>query len=325
MLFAGFRGDNVGADYNNYQARFLVIYDANLSTKFDLLLSGGSEPGYLLINYMFSWSSFGYLGVFFTFALLSVSINSYFIRRYSPYVGISFLIYFCHIYLHLEMIQIRGGLATAILLFSFRYLVTRELGKYLIVVALATSIHFFSVLALIPYFVFGKDLVFSKMAPVYLLMPCLVSLFIPFHELLIFLLGDISESLRLYAAWERYTFSLGYFNPVFLKQLVVLTMFYIFRDKFRSLRDPFLEGAIFFYCIATVWIFVFRDFAILGARGASFFSIADFILLPYLIDFFRQKKTIWLCIALYCLLILVLNVFFKIMIRDYYTIFRDLL
>jgi len=102
-------------------------------------------------------------------------------------------------------------------------------------------------------------------------------------------------------------------------------MLYIFRDKCRSLNCSFFEGAVFFYCIATIWIFVFRDFAILGARGASFFSIADFILLPYLIDFFKQKKTMWLILALYCLLVLILNVFFKVMIREYYTIFSEFL
>ena len=106
VLFAGLRGGNVGADYNNYQARFLVYSNADFSTKLDLLLSIIREPGYLLINYIFSWSSYGYLGVFFIFALLSVSINAHFIRKYSPYAGVSFLIYFSHLYLHLEMIQI---------------------------------------------------------------------------------------------------------------------------------------------------------------------------------------------------------------------------
>jgi hypothetical protein len=324
-IFAGIRGENVGADYNNYKARFLYFYNIEYTDKLNLLFDGGFEPGYLLINYIFSWSNNGYIGVFLTFSFLTVSINYYFIQKYSPYIGISFLLYFSHLFLNTEMIQIRGGLATSVLLFSLKYLVSRDILKYLLVVFIAGSVHYFALIAIPLYFIFRKGFVFSKSTPIYVLLPCLLSLFVSFPSVLGFLIGDYVPAYTQYSSWERYSYELGLLNPVFLKQMGVLSLFYFFRTKLKLLNNDFIEGAIFLYCIATVWLFVFRDFAIFSARGASFISIADFIIVPYLILLFRQKFLIWFGLVLLSFGMLVANVFFKVMIRDYYTFISDIL
>ena len=292
FLFAALRGPDTGADYNNYSRLYYNFSGMSFEEKINLLFSlttGGPgfakylEPGYLIINYVGAFLKQDSLFLFIFFAFFAVLIKIKFIYRYSYLALLSILLYFVHLYLHTEMIQIRGGLASAILLYSISYIASREFFKFFLVVCLAATIHKFSMIVLPIYFLYSERFYKNHFYFYVAFIICFTSIFINPSKLLYIIFSGTFPLFDIYYLWERYNFSLGYFNPMFIKQLVVFCLLYRIRNLLFENYGNFYKGALFFYFISTCWLFIFRDFATLGARGGSFFNFMDFIILPSII------------------------------------------
>lgn len=155
-LFAGLRSEYVGADYFNYIR--ILEYAPSLDNIFDFqsFLLVHTEPFYYLLNVLIKTFFDSYYPIFLLTALLAVGINSYNYNKYSKFVILSLLIYFSHLFLYKEMIQIRAGLASAILLFSIQSLYKREKLKYFGVVIVASGFHA-GALIFLPFYFFYKS------------------------------------------------------------------------------------------------------------------------------------------------------------------------
>ena len=101
------------------------------------------------------------IGMFFTIAFLSLSINFYALKKMSPNIYLSLLIYFSHIFFYKEMAQIRFGLSSALILLSFYYLANLNIFRYFGVTLIATFIHLSAFPSLIVY-IFSR-IKFSKL------------------------------------------------------------------------------------------------------------------------------------------------------------------
>lgn len=321
ILMAGLRSPNVDADYHVYSSRFDYISTLSARELLNLMGSFTIEPGFVLINRFLSMVGLSSSSIFLVIAALAVSIKSYFIYKYSPYIGLGFALYFVHIYLHTEMIQIRGGLAVSILLFSVKPLASRNFKKYLFIVLLAMSVHKMSVLALPLYFLYTPKF-FTSYRYIYLgFAICLSSIIYPPVELLHALLGRHIPIFDLYYSWQRYSYSLGYLNPTFLKGIGTFIILFIAREKLENRYGDFYKGAMFLLFIAMIWLFIFRDFAILAARGAAFINTTEFIITPAVIYTFKNKTPIFASVLLLTLLMLYLNIYIKAVVGPYEVIF----
>ena len=74
---------------------------------------------------------------------------------------------------------------------------------------------------------------------------------------------------------------------------------------------------MFLMFVALVWLFVFRDFAILAARGASFISTTDFIITPAIIYSFKSKLLIFISVLILSLVYFYLNIYVKGIVSPY--------
>lgn len=321
VMFAGIRGPNVDADYDVYTDRFNTISRMSLKEIIDVVGFLSMEPGFVFLNASISTLGLGAEALFFVVAALAVTVKSIFIYRYSPYIGLSFTLYFVHIYLHTEMIQIRGGLAVSILLFSVKYLASRNFLKFLVVIMGAMSIHKMSILALPMYFLYSPSFFNNYKYICFGLLACFASIIFPPLELLKTILAGSIPMFDLYYSWDRFNYSLGYFNPTFIKGLFTFILLYMVRDRLFERYGDFYKGAIFILFIAMVWLFVFRDFAILAARGAAFINTTDFIIAPAVIYAFKSKTPIFFAILCLAYIMLYLNIYVKGVVSPYESIF----
>lgn len=320
-FFAGLRGEFVGADYGTYVEIFRTVSPLLdvIQGKINYFQLHG-EPLFLFLNTLVKVFTDDYAYLFLCVAILSVSINLWHFKKYSPYFVLSVLLYFSHIYFYKEFIQIRAGLAGAILFFAIPYLTQRKFWKFASVVIFASMFHTASMIIFLVYFVNRYD--FSKkMIFLFLALAIFAGSFSWVHLTFSVLadIGILPRGVMNYLEWEKYNYMLGLLNPVTLKQIVVVVFLTLYKDKLLELI-PDYKALYYMYVASTIWLIIFNEFAIIAARVATFMSIADVILIPSLILLFKQKKIVYMSIYLFAFLMLYLNIFIKQVVNDYHFV-----
>lgn len=137
IFLAGFRFFQ-GADYPPY---LLLFKDNAILTPWNEVSEQYVEPSYIVICKII-----GMLGLTFPFVLIFYAVSSITLKsktffKFSPYPMLSLMYYFIPLYFIEDAGQIRQGLSIAITLFAFRYIVSRNLLKFLICVYVAYLFH----------------------------------------------------------------------------------------------------------------------------------------------------------------------------------------
>ena len=315
-LFAGLRSEYVGADYFSYIKMFESA--PNLDNIFDLqsfsLVS--TEPFYYALNIFTKTLFNSYFSIFLLTALLAVGINSYNYNKYSPFVILSLLLYFSHFFLYKEMTQIRTGLASAILLFSIQYLYNYKI-KYFGVVLIASMFHV-GALIFLPLYFFYKSNISNQTYYKLLVFSIILYLLVDSKNIMLMFndIGILPPAVYNYLTWDRYNYELGLFNPVTVKQFLVV-LFLLKHRNLLSEKVNYFDAMLYLYITSTAWLILFADFAIFAARLASFLSIVEVILLPSIIYVFKQKRLFYFAIWIYALMMLYLNIEVKEVLNTY--------
>lgn len=310
IIFAGLRyGDQ---DYYPYQLIFEESQHWNLYASVDV--------GYSLLNSVLSliWSD--PLIVFITVATIAVSLNIKSYDDYSKYVFIAILFYFVHNYALREMIQIRAGLACAIGLYNVRNLTKGRYGKFWLLQFVAMTIHLGSVMFLLAWVL--KQFNFSRKLWCYLLLVC-------FAIGMVYPLGSILKSLpevamlervQTYSQWDEYAESIGVLtNLATLKQLFVSVLMLVFYDLFKA-NIKYFDSLALMYFASTCWLMVWNDFAIVGARLATFLSVGEPIIMGSLMVLVtpNSRKIVLILLVLMAALFLLTNMNGKILPYIFY-------
>jgi hypothetical protein len=274
VLFAAFRGD--GFDYNTY---LRVFTDLDRSNNIFSFSENNSyyyiEPGFRFIVKLFSFI-LSPVYIFFAIAFLSVFINFYCFKKYSPYVFLTIILYFVHTFLLREMIQIRAGLACSICLYSLIYIEQKKILQFMFLILLSISIHSASIIFCLAY-VFYQFNVSTKTLAILLGIALYVGLSMPLGQLITWI---PNEKLTIYANSALASKSIGVFNnPTVIKSLVFVIIGLVFYERMRKLLPHF---CVLFhtYYISLLWMLLFNDFSIIAGRIATFFSITEIILVP---------------------------------------------
>lgn len=302
-LFAGLRGAGF-PDYSAYQMYFLDLRQGIIS------LIVATEPGFIVINTVIGWFTDDSVWLFLVMSLLAVSINLKCYRDYTPFYFIAAMAYFSHTYLGRELMQIRAGVAAAIALYAYRFIVTSEFKKFFFWVVMAATIHLGSLCVLVVYPI-SKMRITRRMWYTILGICLLIGFVSPLGGW-IRLLPQVEWLTRVqgYAEDSRYSSDLGILtNPTLLKQLMLsfvgLRFFSVLSQKVWG-YNVFLTS----YLIATCWLILWNDFAILSARVATFFSVTEVVLLgSYTYLFEKNSRWIYLLwVILLTLTMLCLNI-----------------
>lgn len=105
------------------------------------------EPTFICIRTVINSLLYGEpLFLFLFYSILGISIKFISIPRVTRYVYWSLFIYFCSYWFYHEVIQIRVGVASSILLYSLPYLKEKQFFKYALCVVVATLFHYSAII-----------------------------------------------------------------------------------------------------------------------------------------------------------------------------------
>ncbi len=292
---SAFRSPGLDRDYENYVVIFKGIR-ANLSVEYT----------FTVIQKLITWCFNGdVIYLFLFYAILGVISKFRSILILTPFIFYSVLVYISNFYMLHEMTQIRVGVASGFLLISIKYIVDRNLKKFLLYSALAISFHYSAIIILPLWFLTNKfQKIFYYIIPlgilIYLLnINIIVSIPIPY----------IQERILIYQKFligNKDIDQINVFNYLFILRCFVYYMFVFLRKKILIKNNYFIVilkiyglSLFAFPAFASVFVFSFRI--------NEFYGAVEIILIPFMIYFRKDVGVIFT--ILFSLIVLYYNLY----------------
>ena len=284
ILFTGLRYET-GPDFFSYQGIFS-----------DPLLRKDMEPFFHFLMTMLARAKLGYVYFLFFVAALSITIKTYSIQKYSPYFFLSIVIALPVTFLS-DMGQIRFSLAISTLWLSIPYILDKKLLKYTLVILLAASMHYSSLVFFPVYWICNKKINIYLIFGIW--MACYFLSFTKFNEWFsssVFNIGitEFTDKTNLYAEEDtgggRYGVSLF---GLLSKILVVILVYFTLPDETGRLQRILLN----IYFIGGCFFFLFSFSEIYGTRFSLYFLSVEALAVPVAIQKIRDIKLHYLLIS----------------------------
>jgi hypothetical protein len=265
------------------------------------------EFGYLFLNSIIKTLGFGERFFFWVVGFLSVSLTLHYYIKKSPYFIISLLIYFSHTFLLRDMIQIRSGLAASVSLYGIKYIEERKLWKFSSIIIIAGLIHSAALILFFAYFIHGFINEKSKRQFFMIGFSLILGLVFtqPILEIIFKSLIPNSSIVINYLVNTQYFRSLGLLNPVLIKNILLAVLMIKYTDKYKN-KIPYYSSICTLSILSVFWLAAFNNFSIIAARLATFFSIAEPIIIAVLLSGLKKynKLLMWLVIILYSIIMI---------------------
>lgn len=301
FIFSGIRGD-IGRDYSTYINSY---YNAakQLHYYLDWNSSFVNEPMVDIIGSIAKYWLGDYFYFFFLFGFIGVSLKFYAIRKYSPLVFLSILIYYSKFFMLHELTQIRAGVASGIILCSLHFIKSKEFFKYIIGILLACSFHFTALIALPLYFIDSNKLNQKKWT-FFILLSLLGVLF----SGQIFSLLDFIGFGSIFPRFTIYYELLDIESPSLLNPYVYIHVFLVFFGIWSFKYYKHLDYYIIFikvYSFSLILFFIFFEVAAFSIRLKEMLQVVEIVLIPIYIYYYKYKSyTYVLCLYYSCSLAL---------------------
>lgn len=242
--------------------------------------------------------------MFSFYALCSVCLNVDSFRKYSPYFLISILVYFVHHYVLKDMIQIRAGLASALCLYSIRYLSNNQYKKFFIIWAIAVFTHLTAFVWLLTFFCF-KYKISVKTIRLVILISFIIGFVYPLGNLIKLFAIGIDERLNYYIAYGSSGFasSLGIINNVNVWKTLFWNLWFIYYYNYYNSINRYFKGLYYAYFCGLCWMVLFNDFSIISARMSNILLCVEPVLLSMSLYSFKNtsKPFFWVVLVFYSL------------------------
>lgn len=266
VFLAGLR-DKVGTDWNAY---------------YDFYLYGNDtvEPGYMFVNNLFSKLGLPYY--MFLFFLNSISLALFYksLKHYAVFFVVSLLLFYCELFLYLNLSGIRQAIALSILIYSIRFSINRNFIAFLACVIVAFSFHVTSVVFIFAYFVpFRK---FNKKEFI-----LITGLFALLSSIIFFIAnyldGDLAYKAKFYLDWQENDPNIK-MNYIIggIKRSIILVLILMYGKKLLETTN-----GIYFFNLYLIGYGVFWSTYLIspdiGTRLAGYFLIFEIFLAGNLI------------------------------------------
>jgi hypothetical protein len=312
IVFAAIRKDT-GPDYGSYKQLWADTFETDTYDK-------GTEPIYYFLVYFLKFT----LGVPFQaliilFALISISLKYHSIVKYSPYVFLSLLIYYNISFLNQDFGQIRQGLATGITTFSIAYIIDKNPIKFLLLVLIATGIHYTAFIFLLLYPLSNMRVSFVAMVFIWIGAFLFSNSFNAFETLLSFigskLFPEINAKAFIYLTEEVYSKRLG-FTPGMVLRFVNLFIIYqaikpVIENKDRNISRLLVNS----YFIGGILFFMLNFNAIFATRFSFYFNCMDMLALPLGVQAIQSRTLRYVALG-YLLLYVSYNVYLLVNVTE---------
>lgn len=298
IFVAGLRYET-GVDWLAYEYYFDEITPLNEAFNFnnfgDIFLT--LDVGYSLLNSIVKMFGWNIQVIFFVVSLISIILLIKNLKYYSNHVLTSLLIYYPFFFFTFDMSGLRQGLAIQIVLFSIKYIQTKEFNKFLFFILLATSIHWTAIVLLPLYFFANLKINFKFTIFVILISTIIFTFKIKWLGIV---LGDLMNQLNTFTmlsdkltayttneifAQERGWDLFSFYN--FVRITLILIFIKLYEDKI-SKDTPCFNILYNFVLFELICAFCLYEFFEISERLRFYFTIAEVILLTKVVFVFRN-------------------------------------
>lgn len=299
MIYAGFRDGDAVNDYKNYIDFF---NDPNQIV----------EPSFTFISFIVKeYLNSGFILVFIIYACLGVGTKLIAIKKLTPLLFLSLLVYFVNIFLLHELTQIRVGVASGLLLLTIKPLYERSKLKFLLYSSLAILFHYSALLILLLWFLPTKKV--SKLV-LYALIPLGFLIYSLKIDLILTIPIDyVKEKVTAYKEIQEYGMGgfdeINVFNLLFLLRCI---LYYCILFKYNRLeaQNKYFPLLLTIYAISLFSFPAFAIMPVMAFRIHELFCVVEVILLPLMCYLVSPRFFSKLIIAIICFGIALINIFY---------------
>ena len=296
-LFAGLRGAGVGVDDWVYIDVF-VGSQPILNWLFGYyqysITENWMEPGFSVFMALLRQFTEYYPFLFISVAVISIFSHSFFIIRASCIPILSLLLYYSHAFILRDLTQIRSGVAASLGIGVAYFAAKRKFYVAWAILIVACSFHSAAAVLSIPLIIsiFRPGRRFLLGVLIFSIGISAMKITKPVLELAPDI-GFISDKINHYVN-SSYGSELPFFSLTNMKNLSLALMLIL---AWRRLNEQlYFRTMMTFFVVGVSWRFALGDFSIIAARGATFLTATETILIAGLVSVLRPRL-VWIIVA----------------------------
>ena len=237
------------------------------------------EPGFRLLMRLCSLFSLPYSGFLIVYGIIWIAAYFIVIRRHTDYVILAVLMLSVESYAQ-SLLVLRQHLAMVVFFLSFKYILNKNLAKYLLMVALAYSFHRTAIIAFPAYFLYNTK---NKKTLIALICLTIATTLIVTSQISFFIKNSIFSQYSGY-----FTGSNGGTNSTLFFIELALTMAYIY-----ILRGHVWEEGINRLLFVLILVGLILGFVGIGpfptSRLAMYYTNLFFLAVPKMCEYAKTK------------------------------------
>lgn len=295
-LVAGLRDYSIGNDTVSYLGFFNNVLYNYQTSRFER----GFVYLMLFIKKIFNNYTVFLLAssIFFNSAICKL------IRKESPNMLISFLIFFLGRFFFSEMNIMRQFIAIGIIIVGFKYIYNRNFIKYLLCVILASLFHKSALINIILYFIF--DIKITKKIGAILTL-CSLTMFLFFQKVINYIVLKFNiyeEYVDVYLNSNKLGSLL---NFLICFMIIIYVLFIIKKEKKKSKKENFY---LWLLILSTISSFLSIRMSVLS-RIQNYFDIFIIIIIPLFTEKIKNKIIVYLIIIIFYILYFILILYYR--------------
>ena len=131
-------------------------------------------------------------------------------------------------------------------------------------------------------------------------------------------LGILPTFITSYISSDSWAYNVGFFHPKTIQQVLFCSVF-LFIIYYQKIKIDRLSNLIFnMYFMSTILYILFSPLAIFAFRLGSHFYVIEPLLLVMMINFFREKRLVYLIIVFFSIAVSYLNYVYLHRVEDYF-------
>lgn len=295
IIIACFRYD-IGIDYSIYEVKFNSIHNSSILEYYD------SQGSYEYVNKplvdLGYWITGDIAGAFAVYAILTLVIYEMSLFNFRKDISLSigtlillFLLYSASLNI------VRQSLSIAIVFYSIKYVINKDIKRFIVLILIATGIHSSAFIAILFYFLYSKKGSGKNNV---------IKLLIVFSPLIIFTgLTVLSHFMIFERYFESYDSSNNDITASYILKLPVLILLLL---SYRRLIRIDISS-IFYYIYAMEWTLLFTASIFKWAFRLSYYSYIGQIILLAMASkkcfqnawFYKVASILWFLLYFYVL------------------------
>lgn len=218
------------------------------------------------------------------------------IKQFSVFPLIGLCAYVSRFFIGRNFIQIRAGLAYAIVLLSIKYIQEKDWKRYFLIVFIAWMIHRSAIIAVPLYFICNWMKLKKWHVIVLLVFSFIVGIFGQgvVHSLVEDNASDLNVGSKYTDAGgeTKQLEGLGMRNPMIYFQCLLL-LSYTFLEKRLAPLNKYYYIIRTAYLYSTMILICFCTYKVLSARTSSLYATLEFVIIPSLIYMFNKRNRVF--------------------------------